>query len=162
PSTLIRSRAGSAWVPSSTTGTPFTETRPERISCSAARREARPASAMSFWRRTAPTPASRRATGPRGRASGPRPGGLAVPAGGGAGAPFGVGPRLEVGDLALDRRVGLAGRLHRRRQLAEPGRDLEGRQLREIAQAEVLEELPGGAVEDRAARGVLPPHHADQ
>lgn len=40
-----------AFVPSSVTTFPFTETRPSVISFSAARREQKPAEAISFWRR---------------------------------------------------------------------------------------------------------------
>ena len=43
PSTSMRSRVGSTWVPSSTTRAPLTRTRWSRIIRSAARREATPA-----------------------------------------------------------------------------------------------------------------------
>src|SRR5947209_16691425 len=44
--------SGSALLPSSVTIVPFTETAPEVISFSALRREAIPAAAMIFWRRS--------------------------------------------------------------------------------------------------------------
>src|SRR5688572_4627063 len=48
PSTLIASFAGSALVPSSRTVWPFTITRPSRIICSDARRDATPAAERIF------------------------------------------------------------------------------------------------------------------
>lgn len=52
PSTRMSSCAGSALVPMMRTVSPFTITRPLAISFSAARREATPALARIFWRRS--------------------------------------------------------------------------------------------------------------
>src|SRR5574341_464527 len=52
PRTLMWSSAGSALVPNSLTTRPLTVTSPSRMSCSAARREAIPARAISFCRRS--------------------------------------------------------------------------------------------------------------
>jgi len=77
PSTRIASCSGSTFVPSATTTSPFTLTRPARISRSAARREAIPAWASAFWRRSLTTrrrrPRSRRRRPPRSRSPRPRP-----------------------------------------------------------------------------------------
>src|ERR1041384_3320285 len=51
PSTRMSSVAGSAFVPISVTAWPLTVTRPSAMSFSAARRDARPACEMIFWRR---------------------------------------------------------------------------------------------------------------
>lgn len=55
PSTSILSVATSALAPSSVTGEPFTKTRPSVISSSAFRRDAIPALAIIFWRRSPAT-----------------------------------------------------------------------------------------------------------
>src|SRR5216684_6817263 len=52
PETLMWSRVSSALVPSSVTVCPLTVTWPEEISSSAWRREATPARAIIFWRRS--------------------------------------------------------------------------------------------------------------
>src|ERR1700733_11328013 len=52
PSTATWSWSGSILLPSRRTGWPFTETRPSKIIRSPARREATPASARNFCRRT--------------------------------------------------------------------------------------------------------------
>src|SRR5215467_13656233 len=59
PSTFTWSVERSALLPSSVTVWPFTLTRPWVISSSALRREAMPAAAMIFCRRSAATSASR-------------------------------------------------------------------------------------------------------
>jgi len=48
----MSSRAGSARVPSSSTVTPFTDTRPLTIRVSAARLDETPAAERIFWRRS--------------------------------------------------------------------------------------------------------------
>ena len=52
PSTTTRSTAGSTVVPMVVTGRPFTVTRPWAMSCSAFRREATPAWAITYCKRT--------------------------------------------------------------------------------------------------------------
>src|ERR1700722_6836131 len=52
PAASTLSVARSALVPSSVTTLPFTRTWPLRMSCSAWRREAMPARAICFWRRS--------------------------------------------------------------------------------------------------------------
>src|SRR5215831_6190783 len=52
PSTITSSRPGSTFDPSCVTRLPLTLTRPVTIKSSLARREATPASARNFWRRT--------------------------------------------------------------------------------------------------------------
>src|SRR6187402_2720252 len=55
PSTLISSTDRSAFVPSSVTVLPFTDTRPCVISSSDSRRDATPAAERTFWRRSPPS-----------------------------------------------------------------------------------------------------------
>ena len=52
PSTVMVSAEGSALVPSAVTILPLMVTRPARMSSSDLRREATPAEARSFWRRS--------------------------------------------------------------------------------------------------------------
>ena len=58
PSTRTTSESGSTRIPCSVTSRPFTSTRPSLISCSAARRDATPAAASTFCRRTPSQPLS--------------------------------------------------------------------------------------------------------
>src|SRR5581483_7809951 len=110
---------------------PRTETRPAAIQDSISRREPSPAAASSFWSRSA------------------------VGAGGGFfRAGFWIsGFRLGRPDLGIRHGLRLEG--ERLRDL------LERRQLLQRAQAELVQELAGGGIERRPARGLAMPHDVD-
>ena len=153
-------------MPSSRTVSPFTVTRPSSMSCSAPRREAKPARARIFWRRSC-TGASYPSTGVLARAA--LAAGLAALVRSPALRRRLLEERdlltLGVGEADLDGQRGLdrplqPGHVH---LLAEHlGELLDLRELLEVLEAEVEEELLRGAVEDRPAHDLLAAHDADE
>src|SRR5512134_4084506 len=122
PSTLTRSADETRWP--SVAGASFTVTRPAPIHTSMSRREPRPERARTFWS-------------------------FSVGVGGAAMRRSGGGGDGRSPGLLVDRVVGRGGRrgFAGRGQLEALADFFKGRQLLQRAQAEVVEEFPGGCVE---------------
>src|SRR5579883_2486582 len=158
------SRSRSAFEPSSLTTAPLTVTRPSRMICSACRREAMPACDRIFCRRSSAIArlVVLQVRGLRGR----RLRGCPLVCGLRFSRRFcGCGPihRFRFGySLRLSRRLGPGRRFVRERHPADLLELLERRQLAQILQPELDQELFRGLVQHRLADDVLPPRHRDQ
>src|SRR5438094_416132 len=146
PSTRTRSRHGSMRVPSVVTARPFTSTRPAWIKRSASRREATPAEAMNFCRRTPAPP------------SGVVPVVFALVLVLGLVIDLLVVIVLAVSLRFLER----SGRGRSGQRRGQAAKLLRTRQVLERVQTEVGEKIAGGAVEQRLAHHLLAAQHADE